>query len=258
VKQLSDIENFQQECIDNIASQALDIELTTLSRAWISSSARHKYAYNWRWCGMPIIQFPTDMIAIQEIIWDVRPDIIIETGIARGGSLVFYATLLALLDLAERSGSKSLVTSHRRVIGVDIDVRLHNRQALEAHPFFYMMRLVEGSSVSDDVVMTVRSQISEDDKVLVILDSNHTHEHVLKELHAYAPLVTRGSFCVVHDTGIEYSPADSFPGKIWGPGNSPLSAVREYLKLNSDFEQCPITNNKLLITSSPGGYLRRV
>ena len=254
---LSDIENFQRECEFNILAQGQDKELEALSSAWVARSAQHKYVYNWRWCGLPIIQLPADILITQQIVWDVRPDIIVETGVARGGSLTFSASLLAMLDAAEGCG-RTPENTLRRVIGIDIEIRSHNRQAIESHPFGNMIELIEGSSIDPQVVAAVHKGISSGARVLVVLDSNHTHAHVLAELQAYAGLVSPGSFMIVHDTGIEYAQPGAFPGRSWGPGNSPKSAIEEWLPDHPEFSVDERIDHQLLISSSRGGYLRRV
>jgi cephalosporin hydroxylase len=254
---LSDIDAFQRECDANIAAMGSDGELARLSREWIARSAQHKYVYNWRWCGLPIIQLPPDVLVTQEIVWEVRPDVIVETGVARGGSLTFSASLLAMLDAAEATG-RTPATTPRRVIGIDIEIRPHNRQAIEAHPFARMIELVEGSSVAPETVAAVRGRVRPGARVLVILDSNHTHDHVLGELEAYAGLVTPGSYCVVQDTGIEFTAPGTFPDRSWGRGNSPLSAIAAWLPGHPEFVVDSSIDHKLQISSSPGGYLRRV
>ncbi len=254
---MSDTDAFQRECDANLDGMANDQGLAALSRDWIAHSARYKYVYNWRWCGLPIIQLPPDVLATQEIIWEVRPDVIIETGVARGGSLLFSASMLAILDAAEATG-RTPTTTPRRVIGIDIDIRPPNRLALESHPFAGMIHLVQGSSVDSGVVADVSRRLHAGERVLVVLDSNHTHEHVLAELEAYAGFVTPGSYCIVQDTGIEDAPPGSFPGRSWGPGNSPKSAIAAWLPNHPEFIVDRRIDSKLLITSSPGGYLRRV
>ena len=254
---MSDIDDFQRECDANIAAMGGDGELVRLSREWIARSARHTYVYNWRWCGLPIIQLPPDVLVTQEIVWDVRPDVIVETGVARGGSLTFSASLLAMLDAAEATG-RTPATTPRRVIGIDIEIRQHNRQALQSHPFAKMIQLVEGSSVAPEIVAEVRGRVRPGERVLVMLDSNHTHDHVLGELEAYAGLVTPGSYCVVQDTGIEFTAPGAFPDRSWGRGNSPLSAIAAWLPGHPEFVVDPSIDHKLQISSSPGGYLRRV
>ena len=254
---MSDIDAFQRECDANIAAMGSDSELARLSREWIARSARHKYVYNWRWCGLPIIQLPPDVLVTQEIVWEVRPDVIVETGVARGGSLTFSASLLAMLDAAEATG-RTPATTPRRVIGIDIEIRPHNRQAIESHPFAKMIQLVEGSSVAPEIVAEVRGRVRPGERVLVMLDSNHTHDHVLGELEAYAGLVTPGSYCVVQDTGIEFTAPGAFPDRSWGRGNSPMSAIAAWLPGHPEFVVDSSIDHKLQISSSPGGYLRRV
>ena len=207
---------------------------------------RHDWSYQWNWLGVPVIQLPSDIVVLQEIIWETRPQLVIETGIARGGSLVLSASILQLIGEGQ-------------VFGVDIDIRAHNRKAIEAHPLAHRIRMTEGSSVDEAVVAEARRAASAVDRVMVILDSNHTHEHVLAELGAYAPLVTMGQFLVVADTFVEDIPAQEHrPGRPWGPGNNPATALRAWLAECEDFEPDPFLNSKLLLTASPGGYLRRV
>jgi len=237
----------------------------------ISSIAAH-YSYNFFWLGRPIIQYPQDMVALQEIIWDVRPDLIIEAGIAHGGSLVLSASMLALLDYCDAVQTGALLdtrASRRRVLGVDIDIRAHNRAAIEAHPMAHRIDMIQGSSIDPDIVAQVHAAAQDHERVLVILDSNHTHEHVLAELEAYAPLVTRGSYCIVFDTVVEDLPDGTFPDRPWGKGDNPKTAVWEYLRrLREDgrtaADGSPLAlvidqdiEAKLLITVAPDGYLRR-
>lgn len=254
---MSDIEAFQRDCEANLAAMASDQPLASLSRQWITHSGRYKYAYNWRWCGLPIIQLPQDVLVTQEIIWGVRPDVIIETGVARGGSLTFSASMLAILDAAEATG-RTPATTPRRVIGIDIDIRPHNRRNLESHPFAAMIHLIEGSSVDPGIVADVSGRIRSHESVLVILDSDHTHDHVLAELAAYAGFVTRNSYCIVQDTGIENAAPGSFPGRSWGPDNNPKSAIAAWLPAHPEFIVDEHIDRKLLLSSSPGGYLRRI
>jgi len=229
---------------DGIERMAADDGLQKVARDLFLRSCDYKYSYNFRWMGRPIIQYPQDMIAMQEIIWDVKPDLIIETGIAHGGSLVYYASLLELLG------------GERLVVGIDIDIRPHNRQAIEAHPMFKRIRMVEGSSVDQEVVSRVRELARDARTVLVTLDSNHTHEHVLEELKLYSPLVTAGSYLTVFDTVVEDMPKSMFPDRPWGPGNNPKTAVHEFLKTTDRFEIDRAIENKLLLTVAPDGYLR--
>src|SRR5205814_1257812 len=158
-----------------------DGELSTTSLDWLAKSSPHQYTYHFKWLGRPIIQLPQDVLAMQELIWEIKPDAIVETGIARGGSMIFYASMLHMLD----AGGV--------VVGIDIDIRPHNRAAIEAHPMARYVRMVEGSSIDPDVVAQVRALVADRKRVLVVLDSMHTHAHVLDELRAYSPLVTAGS-----------------------------------------------------------------
>jgi cephalosporin hydroxylase len=221
-------------------------ELEDQSRRWLRASAADRYSYRFSWLGRPIIQYPQDIVAMQEILWRVRPELVIETGVAHGGSLVLYASLLELI------GGPGLV------VGIDIEVRPHNRAALAQHPLSKRIHLIEGSSVAPATIAQVRTLAEGRRPVLVVLDSNHTHEHVLTELRLYAPLVTPGSYLVVFDTVVEHLPDLSYADRPWGPGNNPLTAVRQFLRETSDFVIDREIEEKLLITVAPSGYLRRV
>lgn len=237
-------EQFQGEVATNIERLGQDKDVQALSRIWVREITPHKYAYNFSWMGRPIIQFPQDMMAMQEIIWQVRPDLVIEAGIAHGGSVLYYASLLELLG-------------HGEVIGIDVDIRPWNREAIEAHPMSKRLRMIEGSSVDSSIVQQVHTLV-EGKRAIVVLDSNHGHDHVLAELQAYAPLVCVGGYCVVMDTLIEDMPASFFDGtKPWGIGNNPKTAVREFLATHPQFEADGSIDNKLLISVAPSGYLRR-
>lgn len=229
---------------------------------FIVRTLEDKYSYNFTWLGLPIIQYPQDMVAVQELIWQVKPDLIIETGIAHGGSLILSASMLALLDLAEatESGATSIDprVSKRKVLGIDIEIRAHNRAAIEAHPMFSRIQIIEGSSIAQEVIDQVCEVARQYSRIMVFLDSMHTHDHVLAELEAYAPLVSPASYCVVFDTIIEDMPDDMFPDRPWGKGNNPKTAVWEFLKNNKRFEIAKMIENKLLITVAPGGYLKCV
>jgi cephalosporin hydroxylase len=253
--------NFEKEVINRIKDISKDDELKKMSNQWISNIAKYKWAYNFSWLGRPAIQFPNDAWAIQELIWKIRPDLIIETGIAHGGSLIFSASMLALLDICEAIDSGTVFdpkNSKRKVLGLDIDIRQHNRVAIEAHPMSSRIQMIQGSSIAPEVIDQVKSIAKNYQRVLVCLDSNHTHDHVLAELEAYAPLTTVGSYCVVFDTVVEDMPETMFPDRPWGPGNNPKTAVREYLKTHSEFEIDKQIQNKLLITVAPDGYLKRI
>lgn len=210
-------------------------------------SNKAQYSYNFSWMGRPIIQYPQDMIAMQELIWEIKPDLIIETGIAHGGSLIYYASILELIGKGE-------------IVGIDIDIREHNKIEIEKHPMYKRIKMIQGSSIAPEIVEQVRKCTEGKQSILVVLDSNHTHEHVLEELKAYAPFVTKNSYAVVFDTIVEYLPDDYMPGhkRPWGVGDNPLTAVVEYLKSNDNFVIDKSINNKLLISVAPNGYLKRI
>lgn len=258
---MKEVPLFAEYVQNNISEMAKDRDFLGLSNIWIRESIRYNYAQNFSWLGRPIIQIPQDIYALQEIIWQVKPDLIIETGIAHGGSLIMSASMLALLDYCEAAGRGETLApraSKRLVIGVDIEIRPHNREAIEAHPMAHLIEMIEGSSVAPDVVDQVKTVAKGYKKILVSLDSNHTHNHVLSELESYAPLTSVGSYCVVWDTGIEDLPEEFYTNRPWGKGNNPKTAVYEYLKSTDCFEIDKLINHKLLITASPDGFLQRI
>jgi cephalosporin hydroxylase len=242
---------FDQERQESIAKYVTDKAWQDLSSRWLHRAFAQRYMYNFSWLGRPIIQTPIDIVAMQELIWSTKPDLIIETGIAHGGSLIFSASMLELN--AACGGPQDA-----EVLGVDIDIRAHNRAAIEAHPMFKRIAMIQGSSVAPEIIEQVQAKAEGKGRVLVCLDSNHTHDHVLAELQAYAPLTSVGSYCVVFDTVIEDMPAEMFPDRPWGPGNNPRTAVREYLKGHPEFEIDKQIDHKLLISVAPDGYLKRV
>jgi len=247
---MNTIENFKKEVSENIRQLGEDKDVQALSRIWARETNQHKYTYNFSWFGRPIIQYPQDIVAMQEIIWEIKPDLIIETGIAHGGSLIFYASMLELVA--------SCMGSEGEVLGIDIDIRAHNRKAIEEHPMFKRITMIQGSSIAPGVVAQVADKAKGKKRILVVLDSNHTHDHVLTELKAYAPLTSVGSYCVVFDTLIDDMPKHVLNDRPWGPGNNPKTAVWEYLKTHPEFEIDKSIQNKLLITVAPDGYLKRV
>lgn len=252
---------FKQESIREIDAQGADASLNRKTAEWMVKANRVKYSYHFDWLARPIIQYPQDIVAMQEVIWSVRPDLIIETGVAHGGSLIFSASLLALLDMADAidTGTEfNPAISRRKVLGIDIDIRSHNRAAIEAHPMASRIQMIQGSSIAPEIIAKVHEIAHRYQRVLVCLDSNHTHQHVLAELSAYAQLTSVGSYCVVFDTIIEDLPASMFPNRRWGPGDNPKTAVWEFLKRNPEFEIDKRIQNKLLITVAPDGYLRRI
>jgi len=256
---MNPIVEFENEVRENIARMCADKALHDLSLKWVRDISPYKYGYNFRYLGRPIIQMPQDMIAMQEIIWQVRPDLIIETGIAHGGSLIMSASMLLMLDYCDAVTAGTVLdpmSSNRRVVGLDIDIRAHNRKAIEAHPLAHKIDMIQGSSIAPEVIAEVHNRAKKYGRILVCLDSNHTHEHVLAELEAYASLVSVGSYCCVFDTLIEDMPAEMFPDRPWGRGNNPKTAVRQFLKANDRFMVDKDIENKLLITVAPDGYLK--
>jgi cephalosporin hydroxylase len=251
----------QRSVIENVEALAKDQEIARLSSEWTDRSITRRYSYNFEWLGRPIIQYPQDIVCLQELIWRVKPSVIVETGIAHGGSLILSASVLALLDLCDAITNNTPLdvrAPSRHVVGVDIEIRPHNRAAIEAHPMYQYITMIEGSSIDPNIIQQVHDLARGHGAVLVCLDSNHTHEHVLAELSAYAPLVTPNSYCVVFDTVIEDLGADMFPDRPWGRGNNPKTAVWEFLKSHSEFEIDRKIPQKLQVTMAPDGYLRRL
>lgn len=241
-----DREQFDADNRARIAAMAGDGAFRALTREWFNASCRHRYSYHFTWLGLPVIQYPQDLIAMQEIIWRTRPELIVETGIARGGSLVFFASMLEMLGSAGR------------VVGVDVDIREHNRAAIERHPLSKRIAMLDGSSIDAAIVKEVRAIARTIRSILVVLDSNHTHAHVLRELELYSPLVRKGNYLIVMDTVVESLPAELFGDRPWGPGNNPRTAVNAFLKDNDRFRLDEEIENKLLLTVAPGGYLKCV
>lgn len=253
--------SFEKEVEDRLNAFEANTSLKNAAHEFMRASLQPKYSYNFAWMGRPIIQYPQDMIAMQELIWQVKPDLIIETGVAHGGSLIMNASLLALLELAEAAETGGVVdpkNPKRKVLGIDIDIRAHNREAIEAHPMSNRIDLIQGSSVAPEIVAQVKSYAKNFKTILVSLDSNHTHEHVLRELQEYAHLVSPGSYCIVFDGVVEDMPKELSGDRPWGPGNNPKTAVWEYLESHPEFEIDKSIQNKLLITVAPDGYLKRV
>lgn len=244
-------ERFVADCQQELILQGQDEVLRAASLGWLQLANYKKYSYHFEWLGRPIIQYPQDIMAMQELIWRTQPDLIIETGIAHGGSLVFYSSMLELNAMC--GGPQNSV-----VLGIDVDIRPHNRAAIEAHPMCRRIEMIEGSSIAPEIVEQVSKRAAGKRQVLVCLDSNHSHEHVLAELEAYAPLTSVGSYCVVFDTIIEDLPKEMFLNRPWGPGDNPKTAVRKFLEHHSDFEVSQEMDAKLLISVAPGGYLRRI
>ena len=255
---------FEKESKVRISQNKNNENLLNATHTFLTESIFSKYSYNFKALGRPIIQYPQDIIAMQEIIWEVKPDLIIETGIAHGGSLIMNASMLALLDICESiegGGGHAMINpkeSKRKVIGVDIDIRRHNKEAIEAHPLASRIKMIQGSSIDPLIIDQVKNLACNYKRVIVCLDSNHTHDHVLEELNAYAPLTSVNSYCVVFDTIIEDMPGNAFPERLWGLGNNPKTAVHKYLKTHPEFIIDKQMNNKLLITVATDGYLKRI
>jgi len=239
-------EKFRQECLGNIGRMQSDEDFARINQQWLEKSIAHRYTYNFSWMGRPIIQYPQDIVAMQEIIWNVQPDLVIETGVAHGGSLILYASLLQLLG------------GDGHVIGIDIDIRAHNRTAIESHPMAPRITLVEGPSLDPGIVAQVRKLAEGRKRIMVLLDSNHTHDHVREELKLYSPLVSVGSYLVVFDTIVEDTPEALIGDRPWGPGNNPKTAVHEFLSGNDQFVIDRLVHEKLKITVSTEGYLKRI
>jgi cephalosporin hydroxylase len=264
---------FAQYVKENIEGIGRDTAFIGLSGIWVREAIRHNYAQNFTWLGRPIIQVPQDIYAIQELIWTCRPDLIVETGIAHGGSLVMSASMLAMLDYCDAAAAGTVLdpkASRRKVVGVDIDIRAHNRAGIERHPLAHKIVTIEGSSVASEVFAQVKARAAGYERIMVFLDSNHTHDHVLAELELYAPLASKGSYCVVWDTGVEELPDTMCADRPWGKGNNPKTAVREYMRLLATegrtaadgekllFATDKTIENKIVITASTDGFLRRV
>ncbi len=240
------IQAFVEERAQRVSSNKNNESLQEAAVAFNVESNRAQYSYNFSWMGRPIIQYPQDMIAMQEIIWEIKPDYIIETGIAHGGSLIYYASLLELIG-------------HGEVIGIDIDIREHNRKEIEAHPMIKRIKMLQGSSIDKLKVEEIKTLIGDNKKIIVCLDSNHTHEHVMSELELYSPFVSFGSYIVVFDTIVEDLPEGYFSQKRpWGIANNPKTAVQQFLKTNDNFIVDEQIDNKLLISVAPQGYLKRI
>ena len=240
--------NFEAERRANSLALGADAEAFRASVDAVLAADKHRYAYLWSFMGVPIIQMPADIAALQEVIWETKPDIIIETGVARGGSLVFSAAMLTLIGKG-------------KVIGIDIDIRAHNRDTIEKHPMASRITLIEGSSVDPETIARVRSHIPEGSRVMVVLDSDHSYDHVAKELELYHELVTSGQYLIVADTLLGYLSKEETPTErshVWHRGNEPLTAVKDFLAKNTSFEQDPVLNGKLILSSSTGGYLRKL
>ena len=241
---MDDAQQFEADGVVEIAKMGADEALTTSSRAWIDRATQHKYSYHFSWMGIPIIQFPQDIMAMQELMWRIKPDLVIETGVARGGSILFYASMMEMMGI------------DGKVIGIDIDIREHNRKRIEAHPMASRVEMIEASSVDPATAAQVAAIAAPYQTVLVALDSNHTHEHVARELALYAPFVTAGGYLVVFDTLVEIQDGTLYPDRPWSVGDNPHTALTEFLKQTDRFEIDKSISDKLQISVAPDGYLK--
>lgn len=233
-----EIENRQQA-----SAQHDDCDLQRKALDLLIQSDKYGYTYHWTWLGLPIIQLPPDINATQEIIWQNKPDVIIETGIAWGGSVVMYASIQQLVGKG-------------KTIAVDRVLPQKNIDAIMGYPFSDRIHLLHGSSTDPEIIEAISAMIEPDDSVMVLLDSNHTHDHVLAELRLYGPLVSPGQYLIVSDTIIEDIPVQEHRARPWGPGNNPKTALQEYLRESDRFEEDTYINEKLLTTFTPNGYMK--
>jgi cephalosporin hydroxylase len=243
---MDDRQQFADERADRLNKLAEAPAPLPEAKAFFDASLPLLYSYNFDWLGLPIIQYPQDVMAIQEIVWRTRPDLIVETGIARGGSLILYASLLKLIG------------NGGRVVGVDVDIRPHNRQSIEEHVLADAIHLIQGSSIDEATVAAVRDQVKDAARIMVVLDSMHTADHVLRELELYSPLVTQGCYLIVFDTVIEFMPPETVAHRPWSQGNSPYNAVQQFLQTNSRFRVDRAIDAKLQVSVAPQGYLECV
>lgn len=258
---MTELEQFYNERSCRVESYSTNTELNQLANEWIRRSMQENYVYNFDWLGRPIIQYPEDIVGIQELVWEMKPDTIIETGVAHGGSLILSASLLALLDLCDSIEKGKIYNpkkSKRRVIGIDIDIRKHNRELIEQHAMSNYISLIEGSSIDRDVVSRVEELTKSSNSTCVFLDSNHTHDHVLSELRAYSQFVSVDNYCVVFDTFVELMPEQFFPTRPWDVGNNPMTAIRSFIDENTSFVVDEYISEKLQITVAKNGFLKRV
>ncbi len=242
------VSEFFAERNADITAMGADAELRQKSLDWMLHADKYKYTYNFTWMGRPIIKFPSDIVIQQELMWKLKPDLVIETGIAHGGSIIFTASMMEMMGI------------EGEVIGLDIDIRQHNRDLIESHPMKKRITMYEGSSTDPVIVEKVRQHTVGKKCVMVILDSLHSHEHVYNEMKAYAPMVTIGSYCVLPDTFIEFFPKGYYSDtRPWDVGDNPYTGMKQYLAETGDmFETDYSLTHKAMITETIDGYLRRV
>ena len=257
---LDPITLFENECAEESYKQARDKSFVKLSDSWLNKSWKHKYTYHFKWMDRPIIQMPQDILALQEIIWKVKPDLIIETGIAHGGSICLSASLLALLEMEDNyiKNDFNKIKNNRKVVGIDVDIRRHNKEKLNNHFLSEKIVMIEASSVDLKTFEKVKKISQDYSNILVILDSNHTDEHVLKELNLYGSLVSQNSYCIVFDTVIEKMDDAFSKDRPWSKKNSPKSAIEKFLKANESFEIDHSIDDRLILSMAPGGFLKKI
>lgn len=244
---LSLSERFQQEREADIEKMGNDAVLRQKSLDWMLHADKYKYTYNYAWMGRPIIKFPNDILIQQEIMWELKPDLVIETGIAHGGSIIFTASMMEMMGIPGE------------VVGVDIDIRPHNKHAIDNHPMKKRITMYEGSSVEPNIIDKVKNHTIGKRCVMVILDSLHSHNHVYQELCAYAPMTTIGSYCILPDTFIEFFPKGYYSeSRPWDVGDNPYTAMRSFMDQNNSFEIDKSRTNKAMITETIDGYLKRI
>tara|TARA_Y100000589_G_scaffold200807_1_gene189411 strand:- start:3693 stop:4457 length:765 start_codon:yes stop_codon:yes gene_type:complete len=241
------VEKFFQERELDIKKMGEDYKLKEKSLEWMLLADKYKYTYNFTWMGRPIIKYPNDMVIQQEIMWKVKPDLIIETGIAHGGSIIFSSSMMKMMDI------------EGEVVGIDIDIREHNKNQIINHKAYDRISMYEGDSTNPNIIKKVEKHIKPYSKVMVILDSNHSHKHVLKELEIYSRYVTKGSFCILPDTFIEFFPKGYYSkDRPWDVGNNPYTAMKEFMKNNNKFKVSKFYSDKANITETIDGYLERI
>ena len=246
-KSIDPVDKFHEERKNDIKLMEKDTKFKEMSLKWMLHADKYKYTYNFSWLGRPIIKFPSDMMVQQELIWKLKPDLIIETGIAHGGSIIFSASMM------EMTGVKG------EVVAVDIDIREHNKKLIKKHPMYKRITMYEGSSLDPSIIKKIKQHKKNKKRVMVILDSLHTHEHVLKELKIYTPFVTLGSYCILPDTFIEFFPSGYYShNRPWDVGNNPYTAMKSFLRKNKKFTIDKQLSSKAMISETIDGYIKRI
>ncbi len=242
-----EINNFYKERMQSLRDIQSDNELKQKSIEWMIDADKYKYSYNFSWMGRPIIKYPADMIVQQELIWSLRPDLIIETGIAHGGSIIFSASMMKMMGI------------NGEVIGVDIDIREHNRILIESHPMSDIIKMYQGSSIDINIIKKIQKKANKHKTILVILDSCHSQEHVLNELRLYSQFVTKNSYIILPDTFIEFFPKGYFAkDRPWDKGNNPYTALKIFLNNNDNFKIDKDLSSKACISETIDGYIKKI